>query len=122
MVGLVAALAAGLSLVFGYGVTVSDLVGGSMDCVLYIFDATDEVIEEWKIPSQNCVLAHVTAQMKAIDQGAPADMIFQSIAGTEKANKSFGIDAGILEKANQLAKTKGTGTGPQRLYFETGQG
>ncbi|WP_165766938.1 ethanolamine ammonia-lyase subunit EutB, partial [Fictibacillus aquaticus] len=68
------------------------------------------------------VLAHVTTQMKAIEQGAPADMIFQSIAGTEAANRSFGIDAKILDEANDMISRKGTSSGPQRLYFETGQG
>jgi ethanolamine ammonia-lyase large subunit len=60
--------------------------------------------------------------MKAVQQGAPADMIFQSIAGTETANRSFGINVQLLEEANEIAKAYGTGTGPQHLYFETGQG
>ncbi len=60
--------------------------------------------------------------MKAIKQGAPADMIFQSIAGTEIANRSFGISADMIREAQELVKKQGTGTGPNLFYFETGQG
>lgn len=60
--------------------------------------------------------------MKAIQQGAPADMIFQSIAGTEIANRSFGISADLIREAEALIKKQGTGTGPNLFYFETGQG
>ncbi|WP_173915398.1 ethanolamine ammonia-lyase subunit EutB [Halobacillus sp. Marseille-Q1614] len=120
--GMIASLKEGLSYGIGDAVIGINPVEESVESVKRLLHATHEFIEEWKIPSQNCVLGHVTAQMKAIEQGAPADMIFQSIAGTEKANNSFGIDAAILEEANQLSKIKGTGTGPQRLYFETGQG
>jgi len=60
--------------------------------------------------------------MKSGQKGEPADMIFAGIAGTEASNKSFGISAQLLEEANEMAKLYGTGTGPQRLYFETGQG
>lgn len=84
--------------------------------------ATKEFINDWSIPTQNCVLAHITTQMKAIKQGAPADMIFQSIAGTEIANRSFGISADLIREAEELIKKQGTGTGPNLFYFETGQG
>ena len=60
--------------------------------------------------------------MKAIEQGAPADMIFQSIAGSEKGNKAFGLDAAIMAEANDMVLKQGTSTGPNVLYFETGQG
>ncbi|WP_349409997.1 ethanolamine ammonia-lyase subunit EutB [Pseudalkalibacillus sp. SCS-8] len=120
--GMIASLKEGLSYGIGDAVIGINPVEESVESVKRLLHATHDFIKEWKIPTQNCVLAHVTAQMKAIKQGAPADMIFQSIAGTETANRSFGIDAKLLEEANELAKVQGTGTGPQRLYFETGQG
>lgn len=120
--GMIASLKEGLSYGIGDAVIGINPVDDSVESVKRLLHATHNFIKEWEIPSQNCVLAHVTAQMKAIEQGAPADMIFQSIAGTEAANRSFGITASLLEEANHMAKTLGTGTGPQGLYFETGQG
>lgn len=120
--GMIASLKEGLSYGIGDAVIGINPVDDSVESVKRLLHATHNFIKEWEIPTQNCVLAHVTAQMKAIEQGAPADMIFQSIAGTEAANRSFGITASLLEEANHMAKTLGTGTGPQRLYFETGQG
>ena len=120
--GMIASLKEGLSYGIGDAVVGINPVDDSVESVKRLLHATHSFIKDWEIPAQNCVLAHVTAQMKAIEQGAPADMIFQSIAGTEAANRSFGITASLLEEANDMAKTLGTGTGPQRLYFETGQG
>jgi ethanolamine ammonia-lyase large subunit len=120
--GMIASLKEGLSYGMGDAVIGINPVDDSVESVKRLLHATHSFIQDWEIPTQNCVLAHVTAQMKAIEQGAPADMIFQSIAGTEAANRSFGIAASLLEEANDMAKTLGTGTGPQRLYFETGQG
>ncbi|WP_282172544.1 ethanolamine ammonia-lyase subunit EutB [Cytobacillus firmus] len=120
--GMIASLKEGLSYGIGDAVIGINPVDDSVESVKRLLHATHAFIKDWEIPTQNCVLAHVTAQMKAIEQGAPADMIFQSIAGTEAANRSFGITASLLEEANEMARTLGTGTGPQRLYFETGQG
>lgn len=120
--GMIASLKEGLSYGVGDCVIGINPVDDSVESVKRLLHASYEFIQEWKIPTQNCVLAHVTAQMKAIEQGAPADMIFQSIAGTEAANRSFGISASLLKEASDLIKKHGTSTGPQRLYFETGQG
>lgn len=120
--GMLASLMEGLSYGVGDAVIGINPVDDSVESVKRLLHATHDFIREWEIPTQNCVLAHVTAQMKAIEQGAPADMIFQSIAGTEAANRSFGITTSLLEEANDMARTLGTGTGPERLYFETGQG
>lgn len=120
--GMLASLKEGLAYGVGDAVIGINPVDDSVESVKRLLHATHDFIQEWRVPTQNCVLAHVTAQMKAIEQGAPADMIFQSIAGTEAANRSFGITASLLEEANDMAKTLGTGTGPERLYFETGQG
>ncbi|OCT16745.1 ethanolamine ammonia-lyase [Paenibacillus pectinilyticus] len=87
-----------------------------------LLEAAKEVMDVWQIPTQNCVLAHVTTQMEAIKQGARADLIFQSLAGTEKGNRAFGIDKRLLDEANDLINSEGSAQGPHRWYFETGQG
>ncbi|WP_026678001.1 ethanolamine ammonia-lyase subunit EutB [Fictibacillus gelatini] len=120
--GMIASLKEGLSYGIGDAVVGINPVDDSVESVKRLLHATHDFIEKWKIPTQNCVLAHVTTQMKAIEQGAPADMIFQSIAGTEAANKSFGIDAALIDEANDMINKYGTSSGPHRLYFETGQG
>lgn len=91
----------------------------TMKALLY---ATQEVIGRFSIPTQNCVLAHVTTQMRAVNEGAPADMLFQSLAGTEEGNKGFGISLRLLQEADALIRERGTAPGPNRWYFETGQG
>ncbi len=120
--GIITSLKEGLSYGTGDAVIGINPVDDSVESVKKVLHATKDFINEWEIPTQNCVLAHVTTQMKAIEQGAPADMIFQSIAGTEKANRSFGISADLIKEANELALEQGTGTGPNVMYFETGQG
>lgn len=120
--GIITSLKEGLSYGTGDAVIGINPVDDSVESVKKVLHATKDFIHEWEIPTQNCVLAHVTTQMKAIEQGAPADMIFQSIAGTEKANRSFGISADLIKDANALALEQGTGTGPNVMYFETGQG
>ena len=83
----------------------------------------DDVITHLAIPTQGCVLTHVTTTLRLIEQGAPVDLTFQSIAGTEAANRSFGIDLALLAEAHQatLAQKRGT-VGDNVMYFETGQG
>jgi len=82
-----------------------------------------EVIERHQIPTQSCVLSHVTTTLKAIEQGAPVDLVFQSIAGTQKANDSFGINLSLLQEAHLAALELKRGTvGDNCMYFETGQG
>ncbi|CEH30394.1 ethanolamine ammonia-lyase [Aneurinibacillus migulanus] len=120
--GMLASMKEGLSYGVGDAVIGINPVDDSVESVKRLLHATHDFIEGWNIPTQNCVLAHVTTQMKAIEQGAPAAMIFQSIAGTEAANRSFGISVSLLEEAQQMIMEKGTSHGPQRLYFETGQG
>ncbi|AVK83789.1 ethanolamine ammonia-lyase subunit EutB [Lysinibacillus sp. NPDC047702] len=120
--GIIASLKEGLSYGIGDAVIGINPVDDSVESVKKVLTATKEFINDWSIPTQNCVLAHITTQMKAIKQGAPADMIFQSIAGTEIANRSFGISADLIREAEELVKKQGTGTGPNLFYFETGQG
>jgi ethanolamine ammonia-lyase large subunit len=80
----------------------------------------DRVRETLEIPTQICVLAHVTTQMRAIERGAPVDLVFQSIAGTEAANRSFGASLSLLDEASHAAREKHPEANV--MYFETGQG
>ena len=120
------------------GITASTLEGlsfGAGDAVIGLNPVTDspeqvgkvlrrfqEIREHWQIPTQICVLAHVTAQIKAVKAGAPCDLIFQSIAGSQKGNEAFGFSGATLEEARQLLLKEGTAEGPNVMYFETGQG
>ena len=115
---------------------VDGLLYGSGDAVIGINPATDnvaavsnllsmvdEIRRRWSIPAQSCVLAHVTTTLRAIEQGAPVDLVFQSVAGSEAANKSFGVDLAILKEARDAALSLGRGAlGDNVMYFETGQG
>ncbi len=120
--GITASVLEGLS--FGAGDAVIGLnpVTDSPEQVGRVLRRFQEIKEKWEIPTQICVLAHVTAQMKAVRNGAPADLIFQSIAGSQKGNEAFGFSAATLEEARQLLLQKGTAEGPNVMYFETGQG
>ena len=80
----------------------------------------DRIREHHQIPTQICVLAHVTTQMKALARGAPLDLVFQSVAGTEAANASFGVNLSVLDEAWQAARELHGGANV--MYFETGQG
>ncbi len=112
------------------------LLYGSGDAVIGINPATDNVpqvvkivtmldaiIQRYEIPTQSCVLTHVTNTLQAIERGAPVDLVFQSIAGTEAANRSFGINLAMLAEARSAALSLNRGTvGDNVMYFETGQG
>jgi ethanolamine ammonia-lyase large subunit len=83
----------------------------------------DDVIARLQIPTQSCVLAHVTTTLGLIEQGLPVDLVFQSIAGTQAANRSFGIDLALLRQAHAAGLSLRRGTvGNHVMYFETGQG
>ena len=83
----------------------------------------DDVITRLEVPTQACVLTHVTTTLGLIEQGLPVDLVFQSIAGTEAANRSFGVDLSLLEQAHQAGRSLRRGTvGENVMYFETGQG
>ncbi|MBH0237838.1 ethanolamine ammonia-lyase subunit EutB [Methylobrevis albus] len=116
--------------------TVDGLLYGCGDAVIGLNPATDsvpgltrlvhlldEVIQRFEIPTQSCILTHVTTSIEMVERGAPVDLVFQSIAGTEKANASFGIDLAVLGEAQDAARSLGRGTvGDNVMYFETGQG
>lgn len=81
-----------------------------------------EVRVKNNIPTQHCVLSHVTVQMKALDLGCPMDLMFQSMSGSEKGNKAFGISIALIDEAYAKMKAKTSNRGPNVMYFETGQG
>ena len=120
--GITASVLEGLS--FGAGDAVIGLnpVTDSPEQVGKVLRRFAEIKEHWEIPTQICVLAHVTAQMKAVRDGAPCDLIFQSIAGSEAGNAAFGFHAATIAEARDLLLHEGTAEGPNVLYFETGQG
>jgi ethanolamine ammonia-lyase large subunit len=83
----------------------------------------DDLISGLRIPTQSCVLTHVTSTIELINRGAPVDLVFQSIAGTERANRGFGISLSLLREAREAALSQRRGTlGENLMYFETGQG
>jgi ethanolamine ammonia-lyase large subunit len=116
--------------------TLDGLLYGCGDAVIGVNPATDsvpavetllrlldELIHRYEIPTQSCILAHVTTALQCMAQGAPVDLVFQSVAGTEAANKSFGISLALLAEAHAAALTLKRGTvGDNCMYFETGQG
>ena len=87
-----------------------------------ILTAIDRVLKANGCPTQHCVLSHVTVQLKALELGCPMDLMFQSLAGTEAANRAFGISVALLDEAWATMKERGTARGPNVMYFETGQG
>ena len=120
--GVMASVQEGISYGVGDAVIGLNPVDDSLDNVVRILTAFKDFMNKWKIPTQNCVLAHITTQMKAIEKGAPVDLMFQSIAGSQKSNAAFGITIKMLDEGYELMKRRGTASGPNRMYFETGQG
>ncbi len=120
--GIMASLLEGLTYGIGDAVLGLNPVDDSVESVMRVLKRFEDIKIRWEIPTQTCVLAHVTTQMEAIRQGAPADLIFQSIAGSKKGNEAPGLDGALIEEARQLALSRGTATGPNVMYFETGQG
>ena len=120
--GITASVLEGLS--FGAGDAVIGLnpVTDSPEQVGKVLRRFQQIKEHWEIPTQICVLAHVTAQMKAVEKGAPCDLIFQSIAGSQKGNEAFGFNAATIAEARDMLLHEGTAEGPNVMYFETGQG
>jgi len=90
--------------------------------VARLLDMTYDLVKTWEIPTQTCVLAHVTTQMRCLRSGSPTGLVFQSLCGSQKGNDSFGISVGMLDEASLLARKFATHAGPDYLYFETGQG
>ena len=128
MRGIAASMLDGLLYGAGDAVIGINPATDSLPALMDLYYLVDEVINQYEIPTQSCILTHVTNQIQLIERGAPVDLVFQSIAGTEKANKSFGIDIALLKEAQSAALSLNRGTVKNELsshnvmYFETGQG
>ncbi|MGW7045252.1 ethanolamine ammonia-lyase subunit EutB [Streptomyces avermitilis] len=121
--GVAAALLDGLLLGSGDAVIGINPATDSPKAVRDLLELLDGVIRRYAIPTQSCVLCHVTTSIDLMERGAPVDLVFQSIAGTQAANASFGVTLGLLDEAYEAARGLGRGTaGQNALYFETGQG
>jgi ethanolamine ammonia-lyase large subunit len=122
-IGIAASMVDGLLYGAGDAVIGINPATDNVQQVMRIVHMLDEVIRHYEIPTQSCVLTHVTNTIAAIERGAPVDLVFQSIAGSEAANRSFGIDLELLGEAREAALSLGRGTvGNNVMYFETGQG
>ncbi len=120
--GIRAEIYEGLSYGSGDSVIGINPVDDSYGSVMRLLEMSYDIIKTWEIPAQNCVLSHVTTQMKCLEAGAPVGLVFQSLAGSQKGNDSFGISVGMLDEAYTLAKKHCFPAGPSYMYFETGQG
>ncbi|HYL17233.1 MAG TPA: ethanolamine ammonia-lyase subunit EutB [Burkholderiales bacterium] len=121
--GIAASMLDGLLYGAGDAVIGINPVSDNLGAIVTLMQMVDEVRARFEIPTQSCVLSHVTNQVRAIEQGAPVDLVFQSIGGTEQANRSFGIDLALLREARSAALSLQRGTvGQNVMYFETGQG
>ena len=121
--GIMASVMEGLSYGCGDAVIGLNPVDDSVESVARILKSFDEFKNKWEVPTQICVLAHVTTQTEAADKlNAPIDLMFQSIAGSQKGNEAFGLHAQMLQDGREMMLKKGTSTGPNVMYFETGQG
>ncbi len=121
--GILASVIDGLMLESGDAVIGINPVADNVRTVEMLMHMLDRLRETYLIPMQSCVLAHVTTQLEALRRGAPVDLMFQSIAGTEAANASFGVNLALLEEADQATRELHRGKiGDNVMYFETGQG
>ena len=121
--GIAASILDGLLLGSGDAVIGINPATDNVAQVVSLLHLLDAVIDQYRIPTQSCVLTHVTNTLEAIRRGAPVDLVFQSVAGTEAANRSFGIDLSLLAEGQAAALSLGRGTvGRNVMYFETGQG
>jgi ethanolamine ammonia-lyase large subunit len=121
--GIAAAVVDGLLYGSGDAVIGVNPASDHPDTIRALLELLDAIRARYEIPTQTCVLAHVTAQLDAMAAGAPVDLVFQSIAGTEAANRAFGVSLALLDEARQAALSLGRGTvGRNVMYFETGQG
>jgi ethanolamine ammonia-lyase large subunit len=121
--GIAASILDGLLMGCGDAVIGINPASDNVASLEFLLKLVADLIQTYEIPTQSCVLGHVTTQLKAIERGVPVDLVFQSIAGTEAANKSFGVDLNLLREAHQAALSLKRGTvGNNVMYFETGQG
>ncbi|MBS1209319.1 MAG: ethanolamine ammonia lyase large subunit family protein [Proteobacteria bacterium] len=121
--GIAASMLDGLLYGAGDAVIGINPASDSLPAITTLLHLMDGFREQYAVPTQSCVLTHVTNTIRAIEKGAPVDLVFQSIGGTEAVNSSFGVTAAILEESMLAARSLKRGTlGDNVMYFETGQG
>ncbi|MGA3046229.1 MAG: ethanolamine ammonia-lyase subunit EutB [Terracidiphilus sp.] len=127
--GIAASILDGLLLGSGDAVIGINPAGDNIAVTTRLLQMIDTLRRRFEVPMQSCVLAHITTQLAALEQGAPVDLLFQSVAGTEAANRSFGVNLALLAEANQAGQLLNRGAlcadgsvGRNVMYFETGQG
>ncbi len=120
--GVLASTLEGLAYGCGDAVIGINPVDDRVEVVRRLADALAELRERLAVPTQISVLAHATTQMRALEDGAPLDLLFQSVAGTAAGNRAFGVDLALLDDADAMIRARGRLDGPARWYFETGQG
>jgi ethanolamine ammonia-lyase large subunit len=121
--GIAASIVDGLLLGCGDAVIGINPVSDRVETQILLLQRIDELREHYAIPTQSCVLSHISNTIEAIERHAPVDLVFQSIAGTEAANRSFGVDLAMLREGQQAALSLGRHSiGTNVMYFETGQG
>ena len=121
--GIAASMLDGLMYGCGDAVIGINPASDSLSAITTLLVMIDDFRQRYEVPTQSCVLTHVTNTIAAIEKGAPVDLVFQSIAGTEKANASFGVSLALLQEAYEAGLSLKRGTvGDNLMYFETGQG
>ena len=120
--GILAVVLDGLSYGNGDAVIGVNPSTETVESTVEILTKTHALLTALQVPAQNCVLSQVTIQMQALQRGAPLDLCFQSIAGSEGANRNFGVSVALLDEAMAMTRALGTAKGPNVMYFETGQG
>jgi ethanolamine ammonia-lyase large subunit len=122
LAGIAAATYEGLAYATGDALIGINPCIDEVDNVRRLLEATANIIERTGVPTQNCVLAHITTQMRALGAGAPMDIMFQSLAGTQAGNAGFGITVAMLDEGYAMIRETGRLRSPNLMYFETGQG
>ncbi len=120
--GIIASVMEGISYGVGDALIGLNPVSDTINSVSSVLSKFNEFTTKWSIPTQNCVLAHVTTQMEALKSGVPIDLMFQSLAGSEISCNAFGINLALMDEAYKMMKEKKSSKGPNFMYFETGQG
>jgi ethanolamine ammonia-lyase large subunit len=121
--GIVASMIDGLMYGAGDAVVGINPASDNVPALIRLHHVLSEVLARGEVPTQTCVLSHITNTMQAMEQGAPVDLVFQSLGGTQATNTSFGISLALLDEAHAMAQSLGRGTvGNNVMYFETGQG
>jgi ethanolamine ammonia-lyase large subunit len=122
LAGIMASTMEGISYGIGDAVIGLNPAIDSIESIAAILNSFKDFVVKWDIPTQNCVLAHVTTQMEVLQKGVPMDLMFQSLAGSQVGNTAFGITVKLMDEAYALMQEKKSSIGPNCMYFETGQG